>query len=140
MRRANNIERDGKILRQEINGIGVVESNPADFGRRHDYGIGFCGADPSLSLLLPSEIDLHAIGCKNIAFFRFEPAHDCTADHTAVASDIDTLGREVEQRCITRSLSHDGSYALARSAPLPGRIRPSLLPIDRRLFCVASQV
>src|SRR3974377_2394077 len=128
MRRANNIERDGKILRQEINGIGSVESNPADFGRRHDYGIGFCRPDPSLGLLLPSEIDLHAIGCKNIAFFRFEPAHDCTADHAAVASDVDALGREVEQRRITGSLSHGGSYAPARSARLPGRLRPSLLP------------
>ena len=98
------LRRDGKIVGQEVNRVGVVESNSADLGGRHDYGVGFRRTNPLLGLLLAREVERRVIGCKNLACFKFEPAHDSAADHAVVARDVDTLGLEVEQRHIAVEL------------------------------------
>src|SRR5215471_20911172 len=53
---ANNIERDGEIVRQEVNRMAVVEGDAADLSRRQNDRVEFGCIDPSFRFGLAGEI------------------------------------------------------------------------------------
>src|SRR6202035_5516420 len=97
---ADDVERDSKIVGDEIGRIGAVRVNAADLGGCQEHGVGSIVAEPALNVGLARQVQLLSINNQGFTVFSYQSARDCGADHAKATGDKDTPSLKIKEfRC-----------------------------------------
>ena len=91
MRGANDIERDGEIVVDEVGGKRAVGADAADPSGGVEDRIGLCLRHETIDRVRLPQVEILSRRGDDVAVFAFEPPHDCGAGHPGVAGDKDAF-------------------------------------------------